>query len=58
MALRPRLEQHRRTRGHRESAPTARALSHSASQDDKASLLGLLNVQLDSLFPAIRWKPF
>jgi len=40
------------------SVGTQVALSHSASQDDKASVLGLLNVQLDSLFPAIRWKPF
>jgi hypothetical protein len=40
------------------SVGTQVALSHSASQEDKASVLGLLNIQLDPLFPAIRWTPF
>ncbi|HVB79796.1 MAG TPA: hypothetical protein VNE82_07580 [Candidatus Binataceae bacterium] len=40
------------------SLGTEVALNHAASQNDKASVLGLLNVQLDPLFPAIGWKPF
>lgn len=37
------------------SVGTQVALDHAASQDDKASLLGLLNIQLDTLFPQLRW---
>ena len=40
------------------SIGTEVALNHAASQNDKASVLGLLNVQLGPLFPAIGWTPF
>jgi len=40
------------------SVGTQIALNHNASQQDKVSLLGLLNVQLEPLFPAIAWQPF
>jgi len=40
------------------SVGTQIALNHNASQQDKVSLLGLLNVQLDPIFPAISWNPF
>jgi hypothetical protein len=40
------------------SLGTQIGLNHQSSQNDKASLLGLFNVQLDPLFPAIGWTPF
>ena len=40
------------------SVGTQIALNHNSSQQDKFSLLGLFNVQLDPLFSAISWQPF
>ena len=40
------------------SIGTQVALDHAASQQDKVSILGLLNVQLAPLIPAIAWRPF